>query len=163
MVSQLTIAAVAIMVAAAVYFDLRDRRIPNWLTMPGLGLGILLQVISGETAGLVNALLGVAVGTALLILPFAMGWMGGGDLKLLAAIGALMGVAFTLSTLVFALAAGGLIALAWLAAKRSLVSSLIYMVVVWLPMPGARPTALKAPIPFGPALGMGVLLAFLWR
>lgn len=163
MASQFIPAIVVIIMATAVYYDLRERRIPNWLTIPGLGLGLLLHVIDGGAAGLVNALLGAGVGAALLVLPFALGWMGGGDLKLLAAIGALMGVSFTLSTLLFGLAAGGLIALVWLGVKRSLLSSLKYMLVVWLPMPGTKPQALKAPIPFGPALALGVLVAFFWR
>lgn len=152
-----------IVVAAAAYFDLRERRIPNWLTLPGLVIGLLLHATYGGTAGLISGLTGAVAGAALLILPFALGWMGGGDLKLLAAVGALMGVSFTLTTLLFALAAGGIIAVVWLAIKGSLLGSLKYMILVWLPASGAKPAALKTSIPFGPALGLGAIVALFWH
>ncbi len=159
----ISVLVLLLLVIAGVYFDLKERRIPNWITMPGLAAGLLLQGFNGGAGGLLTALVGSAAGAALLAIPFALGWLGGGDLKLLAAIGALMGINFTLTTLLFSLAAGCIIAIAWLTVKRSLASSLRYMFLVWLPMPSAKPEALMAPIPFGPAVGLGVFIAMFWR
>lgn len=132
--------------------------------MPALVVGLALQGFQGGTSGLVFSLTGAAAGAALLIVPFSMGWVGGGDLKLLAAIGALMGVSFTFRTLLLASASAGVITLGWLAIRGSLAASLKYTFLRWLPsfLPSTKPAALSAAIPFGPALALGVLAAMLW-
>lgn len=86
------VASVAItgVLLAAAWTDFRSRRIPNALTMSGLGVALLLRGIVGADAvidGLVGALLAFVLTLPLLML----GVMGGGDAKLLMAIGAFMG------------------------------------------------------------------------
>ena len=56
---------------AAGWTDLRSRRIPNWLTVPGLAIGIAANTILGGWSGLKASLLGAAVGLGLL-LPFVL-------------------------------------------------------------------------------------------
>lgn len=102
----------ACILGIAAYQDLRTARIPKWLTLPLLGLGILANLIRGawlgynetdlwlfETGspvigaldGLLFSLFGVVVGFALLFLLWIMGTCGGGDVKLFAGLGAWTG------------------------------------------------------------------------
>ena len=71
--------------------DLNTRRIPNGLTFGAALVGFLYQFLSGGLDGLGHAALGWLVGAVIFILPFALGGLGGGDVKLLAALGAWLG------------------------------------------------------------------------
>jgi len=76
---------------AACATDLRARVIPNWLTLPVLALAPLIHLVANGVSGLGGALLGCTVCAAVPLLLFHMGAMGGGDVKLFAALGALAG------------------------------------------------------------------------
>jgi prepilin peptidase CpaA len=102
------------MVGAAAAWDLSTRRIPNALVGSGLLLALALALSQGGLGGLGHALAGAALGFALLILPFARGWMGGGDLKLTVAIGAFVGPMNLALILLIATALHGLVSLATL-------------------------------------------------
>lgn len=81
---------VVVLVVLAAYFDVKERRIPNWLVLSGLFLGIIFAV--SENGGqLFSSLFGFVLGILVLLLPFAFGWMGAGDVKLLGTVGALLG------------------------------------------------------------------------
>jgi prepilin peptidase CpaA len=73
--------------------DLRTRRIRNWLTFSLLITGVAQSFLPGRTVSPGDSALGLLVGLALPLLLFLIGALGGGDVKLLAAIGAWMGVA----------------------------------------------------------------------
>jgi prepilin peptidase CpaA len=75
----------------AAVIDARVRRIPNWLTFGLLLGGLGRAAASGGTAGLERALLGAGAGGALPLVLYAISALGGGDVKLLAAIGAWVG------------------------------------------------------------------------
>ena len=79
-----------VLVVAAVT-DWRNRKVYNWLTYPAVIVGLVLHTIvfgvGGLTTGLITAVVVLFVG--LLILP--LGWLGGGDIKLLIAVGATLG------------------------------------------------------------------------
>ena len=79
---------VAITAMAAVT-DYRTGRIPNWLTLPPLVVGPLLHFVSGGPTGLLGALVAIAVCGLVPYLMFRCGAIGGGDVKLFAAMGAL--------------------------------------------------------------------------
>lgn len=82
--------ALTLLLAAAAWTDYRSRRIPNALTVAGLAAALLLRAVVGPDAildGLVGALLAFVLTLPLIVL----GVMGGGDAKLLIAIGAFMG------------------------------------------------------------------------
>jgi prepilin peptidase CpaA len=81
-----------VMIAAAVY-DIRYRRIPNWVTAGGVVLGIAINAVIGESAGrgLLFALAGFGVAFGLYMALYILRAMGAGDVKLMAAVGALVG------------------------------------------------------------------------
>ena len=87
--------------AAAV--DLRARRIPNWLTLTVAITGLTQSFFAARTTSPGSAVLGLLVGFTLPFLLFAIGALGGGDVKLLAGVGAWVGPGPALA--VFALAA----------------------------------------------------------
>lgn len=91
----------------AVLTDLRSRRISNKLTYPVMLLGLVANTVMGGWAGLGHASLGWAAGLGIMLLPFLLGAMGAGDVKLLAAIGAVKGPQFVLVAALYACVAGG--------------------------------------------------------
>jgi len=106
-------------VALAAALDLRTRRIPNWLTVSAFALALVLRAIMG-----VDPFLGglTAAGVAfLLCLPvFALGGLGGGDVKLLTAVGAFLGMDRLWGALAATAIAGGVFALVTVIRRRRL-------------------------------------------
>jgi prepilin peptidase CpaA len=84
----------------AAVVDVREYRVPNALTLPLLLLGVLYHTLAGGVEGLQLSLLGAVSGFASLILAYAIGILGGGDVKLVAAIGAWLGLYATLAVVV---------------------------------------------------------------
>src|SRR4051794_3661577 len=97
----------AVLGVAASIADLRSRTIPNWLTLAGGIAGIVCAASMGwHSFGM--ALAGAAVGF-LVMLPLNLcGAMGGGDVKLMAAFGTLLGPAGILAAAVFGAIAGAI-------------------------------------------------------
>jgi prepilin peptidase CpaA len=106
-----TTIAVAVLVLAATYYDLRSRRIPNTLTLGAAAVALAMHAAVGGWSGLLLAASGWAVGAALFFPLFALGGMGAGDVKLLAAIGAWLGPAGAIWTGLYGAVAGGVMAL----------------------------------------------------
>src|SRR5687768_7245236 len=82
-------ALLMVALAHAVWTDVRTRRISNRLTYPLMLAGLAINGATGGREGLTGAAVGLLVGGAVLLIPCAMGAMGLGDAKLMAAIGAL--------------------------------------------------------------------------
>src|SRR5450759_5389946 len=81
-----------VLLLTAAVFDVLYRRIPNWLTMSGVVLGIAMNALIGSPeAGLGFSLIGLAVAFGLYTALYALRAMGAGDVKLMAAVGALVG------------------------------------------------------------------------
>jgi prepilin peptidase CpaA len=119
-VNLIRLALMVVAAAAAVILDVRERRIPNALTVPLAVAGLSIGFVSGGVGGLVMAVLGCLAGSLLFLVPVAkLGW-GMGDLKLAAALGAVGGPLFALWMGLYAMAAGGLFALIWLARQGQL-------------------------------------------
>lgn len=97
-----------------VYYDLRFNRIPNFLTYPGILLGLAFLVFARNDQFLGHSLAFVA-GFGLFYAFYLFGWVGGGDAKLMGMIGILMGLDFLVVALVYTALAGGAIALARIA------------------------------------------------
>ena len=93
----------------ACYSEIRFRRIPNWLTLAMMVFGLGAGLLEGDWAGLLDALIGLAVGGGV-FLPFClMGALGGGDLKLMAGVGAMVGWPLVLPALAHTCLAGGVL------------------------------------------------------
>jgi prepilin peptidase CpaA len=113
-----------ILLLLALYFDLTQKKIPNFLTFPVMIYGLVSNLILGKGGGLLFSLYGLLLGLALFFIPFAMGGMGGGDVKLLGAIGAMKGAQFVFQAALFTAFCGGGLALGYLLVNRQLGSTL---------------------------------------
>ena len=78
-------------VLVATITDLQQRKVYNLLTFPMMLTGIIHHGLAEGWSGIAGSCLGIGVAVVVLLIPFAMGLMGGGDLKLMAAIGAWLG------------------------------------------------------------------------
>jgi prepilin peptidase CpaA len=152
----------------AVWFDVREKRIPNWLTASGLVISLLLRAIIGADA-LWAGLLGGGLGLSLGLLLFAAGGMGAGDGKLLTAVGSSLGLETFLWCLPLIGICGGLLALAVVIRQRALLSTLrrfrdLLFFLFTFGWSGGRRT-LAAPgavtIPYGVAVAAGAATAWL--
>jgi prepilin peptidase CpaA len=152
--------------------DLRNRRIPNWLTVPGLLIGIAANTVLSGWSGLKTSLLGAAVGLALL-LPFVLlRSLGAGDWKLAGALGAFAGPGVLIDLLLASVFVAGLMAVALVIYKGRIRQTLrnighILISLVTFRLPGSRvsldnPDSLK--VPYGVALALTVVLyGILWK
>ncbi len=95
--------------AACCIADVRARRIPNLLSLPVIIGGLLLNTLWFGALGCITSLLGALLVVAVLIGPFALGGIGGGDVKMMAAIGTLLGPRLALASLGTGMALGGVI------------------------------------------------------
>ncbi|HET6303961.1 MAG TPA: A24 family peptidase, partial [Myxococcota bacterium] len=75
----------------AVESDVRRLRIPNWLTFPAFFGALAIGFASAGPAGLGRATAGGAVAFGVLLVPYALGWLGAGDVKAAMVLGALFG------------------------------------------------------------------------
>ena len=109
----------------ALWFDLRSHRLPNWLTFSLLVLGLGVHLLLSGISGLLNSLGGGLLGLVLL-LPFYLlkKGMGAGDVKMMAAIGAVLGVQNGLLCVGLTLISGSVLGLLFLLFKGGLVLSL---------------------------------------
>lgn len=91
--------------------------IPNPLNLTLILIAIIYHSLTAGAGGFATALLGLLLGGSLLLLPYLLGGMGGGDVKALAALGALLGPAGIFQTFLYASLIGGLLALLYLVAR----------------------------------------------
>ncbi len=110
------------------YKDMKYKIIPNKYTIPAIVSGFVLMTIHGGFAGLQNSFYGFLLGFLIFLIPVLVGFMGAGDLKLMAAIGALKGFIFTFNSLVAAGIAGGILVIVYVIYKRQFLKTLINMV-----------------------------------
>lgn len=113
-----------IMLGAAFVTDVRTMKIPNWITLSGIGAGLLGHILSSGWNGGWFALQGAAAGFGLMLLMFWCGAVGGGDVKLFAGIGAWTGTLITLQILFYSIMAAGLIGVVVLLFRKESVSRL---------------------------------------
>jgi leader peptidase (prepilin peptidase)/N-methyltransferase len=135
--------ACALLVLFAI--DLEHQLLPNVITLPGIAAGLIVSVIAPP--GLLDAVLGAILGGGVLWLIGAAYWratgqegMGGGDVKMLAMIGAFLGWQLVLVTLVLSSVAGSVVGLLLIVTRRG---------------------SMKYALPYGTFLAIGALVASL--
>ncbi|MGA8869093.1 MAG: A24 family peptidase [Candidatus Sulfotelmatobacter sp.] len=157
--------AVALALIAG-WTDWRSRRIPNWLTVPGLLLGVAANGLAAGWPGVKSSLLGVGLGL-LLLLPFVLlRSLGAGDWKLAGAVGAFVGPGMLVDLLVLSVFVAGIMAFGLVIYKRRLGQTLrnighLLASLFTFHMPGPEvsldnPQSLK--VPYGVALALTLVL-----
>jgi prepilin peptidase CpaA len=139
---------IAILVGvAATADDLARRRIANWIPASALAGGLGWQVGQHGWWGWLYALGGTAAGFSVFLIFYLLGGMGGGDIKLLAGFGALLGAGRVLEAALWTAGIGGLLALTVLAFR-------------WLRKSvGVPHKSTSDSIPYAPAITLGVWLS----
>ena len=151
--------------------DWRYRRIPNWLTVPGLVVGVAVNTAVHGWPGMKASLLGAGLGL-LVLLPFVLiRALGAGDWKLTGALGAFLGPSLLVTVLIGSMLVAGLMALALVVYKGRLRQTLrnighMLAAFVKLHMPGPEvsldnPESVK--VPFGVAMALTVVLCGVGR
>jgi len=122
------LALLCVIMAIAVYSDVRRHRIANTLSLLGLITGLGLQYLGSGWQGMASGLLGAGVGLACFAPFYLLRAMGAGDVKLLAAVGAFLGPQGALYAALFSLLAGGSGAIGYVLwrALRASVSSFVH-------------------------------------
>ena len=146
------------------YTEVRYRRIPNFATVTAFLLAVGAAWVFHGWNGLGNSLIGAAAGGGVL-LPFCLlGVLGGGDFKLMAAVGAIVGWPLIFPVLYFSSLAGGVLALLLLIWKKKLLSGFARSLKLLF---GRRDktdgAGLKKELtlPFGLAIAAGTLIAII--
>lgn len=163
--SLVTIAVLAGGLVTAAVIDMRTRRIPNELTalMIGLGLALAATGISGISLGAAGV--GLVLGLLLMMPGYMLGATGAGDVKLMAAVGAIVGPGLVITAFLFTAVAGGVLAII-VAARRGRVSAALANTGRLI----ASPTGAKKEIrsagaahrfAYGPAIAAGSVIAVL--
>jgi len=134
--------------------DVLRRRISNWIPLTALAAGLILHTVRNGWRGALAALAGAAAGFAVFLVFYLLGGMGGGDVKLMAGFGAVLGAGRLLEAALWTAAVGGLVAvgvLSWGAIRK------------WLrrgeAVTGTCPRAES--IPYAPAIAVGAWLALI--
>jgi prepilin peptidase CpaA len=124
---------------AAAFDDLRRNAVSNWINLSALLAGLIYHTIRHGWAGLGLAAAGALLGFAVFLVFFWLGAMGGGDVKLMAAFGALLGPSGILLAALLAAPIGALIAagcLAWNRHRRSIPYAPAIVLGAWMALLG---------------------------
>src|SRR5215217_5905847 len=88
----LRVALIILVGLAAVVEDLGWRRISNWTSVGAVLAGLMVHAMEKGWSGVLHSFLGAAIGFGVFLVFYLLGGMGGGDVKLMAGFGALLGV-----------------------------------------------------------------------
>ncbi len=141
-----------ILLAVALYFDVRTRRIPNLLTLGGVLFGFLGSGIAEGWQGLEQSGWGLLIAGMIGFFFWSARLIGGGDHKLLIAVGAFVGHPHIITTLAAVALVGGLQAMIWLLAARRK-----------MPARSFRELSRSVRLPYSVSIALGTLVAFLLR
>jgi prepilin peptidase CpaA len=164
-----------LLVAIAAVYDIRFRRIPNWLVLTGLALGVGLNTFLFQWSGVRSSLLGIIFAFCIYFPLYLLRGMGAGDVKLMAAIGAIVGPANWFGIFIVSALLGGIAAAIVLMARGRLANSLwnigfLFQRLLSFQAPYAReeldissPNSVKLPHGVAIAAGSVIFLAAAWK
>ncbi len=154
----------------ALFTDLKYRKIFNWLTFPGMVLGIVWNCSQQSLLpGLIYSIKGLVLGICIFYIPFSFGGFGAGDLKLLGVLGSFLGFKRILYVGLFSAAAGGVFALLLMVLRPQIIKTTwtylkgFFLAVVYqtpLPKPSKKDYKQRA-LPYSIAIVTGLALE-LW-
>lgn len=157
--------ALGLTLSIAAYTDWRDHRIYNKLLGPAFLFALTFHTLNEGTVGIKFSLYGALLGFILLLLPYFLGGMGAGDVKLLAVIGAFGGPDFVAHSFLYGAVIGGIISAALLVRRKALGVTLKRFLLI-LPLFSVDSLkedmreARKEKFPYGIAIVIGTVLAF---
>ncbi len=155
----------------SLYTDIRYRKIYNAILFPGILAAFGYYGLTGGLEGFLFSLQGFLLGMGLFLLPFIMGGLGAGDVKLLGAVGALKGTEFVFHAFLATALMGGLLAVLVLVKERRLFSTLRqmgYSFYFFLTSRAKvnylnhRNITSEGSFPYGVAIVLGTLFSFYW-
>lgn len=111
MMEPVVVVVLAVALVTAIGTDLRSSRIPNWLTFSVMGFALVVHAWLGGLQGAIFSLGGLGAGLGLFLILYVTGSIGAGDVKLMAAVGALVGPYGALLSGLLAMMVGGVYAL----------------------------------------------------
>lgn len=160
---------IALLIAAAIV-DWRTMRLPNWLTASGMAFGFIYNTVAGPSMqdAFLASLGGLAVGLVVLLPVYALGVMGAGDVKLMAMVGAIVGLPDILSAVLYTLIVGGAAAIAFALYHRAfrrmtanvadIVQSMTYAAMAgFRPTPALPGRASIGKLPYGVSIALGTI------
>jgi prepilin peptidase CpaA len=159
----LFILLISILIVAAV-IDIRVKKIPNLITFPTMVFGLVYYGVTNGWDGLLFSLGGLALGITIFFILYLMGGMGAGDVKLMGAVGAIIGSKGILLTAFFSAIVGGVYALIVLIfnieylkdlVKRSYITIKSFVFTKqFIPIPSDKPEE-KPKLCYGVAIAIG--------
>ena len=160
----ITFLVLSIGLATAVVTDVRSRRIPNWLTgaIAGAGFGM---AFGGGVVTPAQAALGLLAGLLLMMPGHVIGATGAGDVKLMAAVGSVVGPDLVFRAFLYSAVAGGVFAIA-VATHRGILASTLQDAGRLVTAPGGARQAIESParanrFAYGPAIATGTLVSLM--
>lgn len=137
------------------YSDVKTRRIPNLLTLPGIFLGFILNTILSGFNGFKLSLFGFLIGFCFFLIFYLIGGMGAGDVKLMGAVGAIMGYPLIINVFIF-----------------TVISSFIIIIFMFFPIIlnsvisknySNLKSIRKTYIPYGLAISLGTFITIIFK
>jgi len=146
---------------AAVVDDLARRRISNWIPCSAFAGGLILHTTESGWHGCVSALLGTVTGAGVFLIFYLLGGMGGGDVKLMAGFGSLLGVTRLLEAALWTAGCGGVMAMLVIAAGslKQFVARNRGLRNADAQSGSVEPCRTPQSIPYAPAIAAGVWLS----
>ena len=160
-----TVTAVLASAGTGAAVDVYTRRVPNLLTVSVASLGIVAAAAGFVDLTMGEAMVGFAIGMILMLPGYFWGGTGGGDVKLMAALGTWLGPSLIVRTFVYSAIAGGVLALIIAVHRRRVGATLRGAArLVAAPRSTKREVEATGPanrFPYAPAIAAGTVLAVL--
>jgi prepilin peptidase CpaA len=158
----------ALLLMVAALWDIRRRRIPNFMSAATLLFGLVSAVATQGWSGLLPGIAACLATIAIGWVPWTKGWIGGGDVKLAAAAASAIGLRLLHEYLLATALAGAVVALACYvlssrSARREMVANLKLLPAGIMPEPELHSGGGRVSVPYGVACAAGALFVLFVR